>query len=330
MARVLCITDRDGYAFARRAEAIERFAPDDMAIERFNYGYGNLRHVPFSSYDVVFCLLPRQAEEIREVIEITKANVPLIVSWNSGPGRVGYDIGELIDIADYIVVNNYPAWTDAIRRFPHFRGCHISNGVDLETFRCKVPIAERPNRVLWIAGESKANDDYDVKGFHTIMAPVAEVLRSSGVEVGVRIVMPGEEMTADEMCDWYQTGRVFAVTSTSEGTPNTMLEAAACGCAIVAFPVGNVSELIRHQRNGFIVERKSTWPWNWFLMGCKDAMRNAEAYSAAMLQTIVQWNWAWPYRAAFFYALFARAAKGELRTLPNFSYIDTSVEEIAT
>ena len=58
------------------------------------------------------------------------------------------------------------------------------------------------------------------------------------------------------MVDFYNSIDVFAIASTAEGEPRTLLEAMACGCFPVATNVGIVPELVKNSYNGLIVKRE--------------------------------------------------------------------------
>jgi glycosyltransferase involved in cell wall biosynthesis len=52
----------------------------------------------------------------------------------------------------------------------------------------------------------------------------------------------------------YAAMDVFALPSLEEGSPNALLEAMACGRAVVATRVGGVPEIVEHERSGLLVE----------------------------------------------------------------------------
>lgn len=54
--------------------------------------------------------------------------------------------------------------------------------------------------------------------------------------------------------DWMRAIDVFVLSSISEGSPNTLLEAMACGCCPVASRVGGTPELIRDRGHGILFE----------------------------------------------------------------------------
>jgi colanic acid/amylovoran biosynthesis glycosyltransferase len=57
----------------------------------------------------------------------------------------------------------------------------------------------------------------------------------------------------DGVLGWWQRATVGVLTSTSEGMPVSLMEAAACGVPVVAPAVGGVPELVEHGRTGFVV-----------------------------------------------------------------------------
>ena len=64
-------------------------------------------------------------------------------------------------------------------------------------------------------------------------------------------------MSNDLMPEIYNRHKVYVICSHYEGNPKTLLEAMACGCAVVGTDVPGIKEIIRHGVTGFLV-RKNT------------------------------------------------------------------------
>jgi teichuronic acid biosynthesis glycosyltransferase TuaC len=71
-------------------------------------------------------------------------------------------------------------------------------------------------------------------------AEVTKQIRTRGLERHVRVVGAA---TQEQLPRWYQASDVFALPSLSEGTPNVLLEALACGKPFVASRVGGIPDL---------------------------------------------------------------------------------------
>lgn len=54
--------------------------------------------------------------------------------------------------------------------------------------------------------------------------------------------------------DYYNSGRVFVLTSSTEGLPRTVIEAMACGIPCVTSKAGDVEDLVKDGENGFVIE----------------------------------------------------------------------------
>lgn len=59
----------------------------------------------------------------------------------------------------------------------------------------------------------------------------------------------------DELPGFLANGRIFLLTSETEGFPRTIIQAASCGAAIIASKVGDITDVIDHEKNGLLVER---------------------------------------------------------------------------
>jgi Glycosyl transferases group 1 len=343
--RVMCVGDRPGWCFARRIGHLRRFAPPDMLIDTIHYGHTPLENVPWPLYDVVFCLPPGQVKVLRKLFRELGLALPIVASWNSGPGRTGYNVSDVTQYADYTIVNNWASWQAAVRdSVGEFRGCHVSNGVDLGFYAPLVPMSERPRRMLALASKGKAEDEHDVKGFRKVLMPLQKIFaHDPEITTDFRAVDFQEEMTELELRDWYNSGSVFVVASSSEGTPNVALEAMACGCVPVATPVGNMPEIVRDGQNGVLIERTCNPVTPLVLDGIKYAMEHRERLSRQIRADMLACppkrnrcdgssesigNWDWPNRCSYFYEIWRHAAAGTLDELPPFSYLNVTPAEL--
>jgi glycosyltransferase involved in cell wall biosynthesis len=57
----------------------------------------------------------------------------------------------------------------------------------------------------------------------------------------------------DNTADYYNSGSVFVLTSSTEGLPRTVVEAMACGIPCVVSKVGDVEDLVKDGENGFVI-----------------------------------------------------------------------------
>lgn len=60
------------------------------------------------------------------------------------------------------------------------------------------------------------------------------------------------EPAKSEVADWMRSMDIFVTCSDSESFPNALLEAMACGCAVVGSNVGGIPELVEDTRSGLI------------------------------------------------------------------------------
>ena len=61
-------------------------------------------------------------------------------------------------------------------------------------------------------------------------------------------------LTIDKLRQLYNTSKIFLHTSRWEGWGLPVMEAMACGCAIIAYRNRGVSEFMKHQQNGFLTD----------------------------------------------------------------------------
>jgi len=340
MLNIAILADREAWCFSARARALRQYAPPDIQISVIPSDQVYAGYIAWQSYDLVFLLNTAVIDNLRRHFRLCGIDVPIIASHNSGLFRRNEMLRKALDNAEYVIINNYAAYADLLTS-THNRAnfCNISNGVDLTTFYPTVPIEDRPHKFLWAGSKEKWDDPGDVKGARRVLAPLKSYLdenqwrlivglpwRDPCISLEYLIVDPkGPAKDAAGMREFYNSGSYILCPSLSEGTPNIVLEAMACGCWPVCGPVGNLPEL--YPGYDWAMPRTSTATvegvplataqdyWE-TMLAVKD---RREEMSAAAVRAVQGWDWS--QRAGYFYDLFRRVAGG---ACPRpFSWLDS-------
>ena len=89
-----------------------------------------------------------------------------------------------------------------------------------------------------------------VVGDGPLRSELARLRDRLGLTRSVELVGPA---TQEQVVHWWQRARLGALTSSNEGFPVSLLEAAACGVPVVATAVGGVPELVVEGATGLLV-----------------------------------------------------------------------------
>lgn len=140
--------------------------------------------------------------------------------------------------------------------------------LDFEKFRIEVPFEERSATIGYIgrlADEkgvwnfvralpliAAVNGDlrFLIGGDGPLLPKIREFIRDSGLTD--RVALAGW-MRHDDLPRYLNTIRLLVLPSYTEGLPNIMLEAMACGTPILATPVGAVPDFVSDGKTGFIL-----------------------------------------------------------------------------
>lgn len=304
-----------GWAYWRRAKAIQKYAPEHWSVDIFQYSA-----VPWEAcgaYDLVFNLEYAGVNRHRVKGHRPNENVPLIVSYNSDGNRRQEYWKPALGQADFLIVNNQHAF-DYFGRQP--RTCCISNGVDTEVFRSTVPIEDRTHKAITVGSTGFRKQ----KGWPEVFWPLESIAAEHGFatdfrpvdEISERFVMP-----TDRTVEWMNTASYVLCASVSEGTPNFIGEAVSCGAVAVTLPIGNVCEWGRDRENCVIVTTRSP---DAFLAGLNYARDHRERLSAAGMKTIREgWSYGAPaHRAAMYFRLFERILTEGVEAIEPFSFLE--------
>jgi len=120
----------------------------------------------------------------------------------------------------------------------------IPAGVDLDIFHSRGRTyhieTDTKMRVGW-CGNKHCKHDRNFKGYERILEPLME-LTGSQYEWRINTNDHTNAVSPREMAAWYRECDVFLTTSSGEGTPNTSMEAAACGCCLISTDVGQITD----------------------------------------------------------------------------------------
>lgn len=85
---------------------------------------------------------------------------------------------------------------------------------------------------------------------------IAASLQEQGVTA--RVELPGW-ISHDDLPRYLNQLRLLVLPSYTEGLPNIMLEAMACGTPVLATPVGAIPDVIIDGRTGFVMDNMTPW-----------------------------------------------------------------------
>lgn len=198
------------------------------------------------------------------------------ISCRSKKQKIILNLFELFNLilADKIIVESYNAIN--FLKLGSFIDkiviCHQS--INIDEFYIKNQIVTRENIIGYIGRLDKE------KGFLEFIQSIPLILENSKKKLKFLIVGGGEcqkEMFQFieynksisryiEIRDWipnkylpeiYNKLKIFVLPSFSEGLPNTILEAMACGTIVLSTPVGAIPDIIIDEKTGFIMENNS-------------------------------------------------------------------------
>ena len=187
--------------------------------------------------------------------------------------------------------------------------CTCSDGVDLKLFTVRDPtkyypenIRARPIKIGWAGNSGWGRNDH--KGLHTIIKPVIIKLMADGYDIQLEIADRNILWrTQEDMPDFYHTIDIFVCASFSEGTPNPVLEAMACGLVVVSTDVGIVPEAFGELQQAYIVDRTVIAFYN----KIKQLLDNVDLLEALSRENLVSIrNWDWQIKAQNFIEYFKK------------------------
>ncbi len=204
--------------------------------------------------------------------------------------------------------NGYTVTSQILRQIYQGISCYPNpeletpDGVDLAMFQpsCLDRFTEeksRPLRVGWSGNSAwgmntEAERMRDPKGFHTILRPALDLLKSRGIVVDEYFAdRQIKQIPYNKMPHYYHSLDLLICCSEAEGTPLPVLEAMACGVPVVSTRVGIVSEAFGPQQKNFILKERSPVALAHAIEQLTRDRRLLLALSEENRQSIQAWDW---------------------------------------
>lgn len=244
-ARVILAIDHPGWAYHRIASQIVARLTDERMIFRIALS-SELRN---EDCDLLVSFAWRESGQLSINNRPRKRLLCVYdhVSWTqSETDRYMMEIA--IQECDAIAVANQEIGESLrLRRLATKPVFIVEDGVDTGVFvRSEFP----PTFTVGWAGNSQAAHG-SIKGLPLI----EEACKIARAELRIADLASNRPITTDAMPAWYAGISTYVCASTAEGTPNPVLEAAACGRPIISTRCGIVGRVITDGIGGYLVER---------------------------------------------------------------------------
>ena len=320
MIRVLISYDVDGWAYHRRALALQKFAPEDVQVTIARHANTPWEAVLDRDFDVLFVL-----DYTHVFLWQSKlgGRQPFIMSFNKDHRSRSEDYVRCVTHAPLVIVNNVDRFETGEPLIDPSNCVCISNGVDMDVFKPTVPIEDRPHRCLWTGSSNPTK----MKGYQEVISKLPWRLEPFGFSCSFRPIdtVPAKNVLDESgMVEWYNSGSYVLCASRSEGTPNTILEGMACGCVPVSTIVGNVAELRLFSCAVF----PDSCEIPDFVNAICDARDDRDALSQVSVSMLRDNGWHWDDRSQYFYQLFRRVAAEGVESIKPFRYDRIEAQDI--
>jgi GT2 family glycosyltransferase len=237
-------------------------------------------------------------------------------------------------------VDNYTTSSELLNdiysnEFPRKPYMVIQDGVDLDKFRrvenSRIQSSPKNDLIVgWVgnSGWGIAEDGIDHKGFRTIIKPVIDELQKEGVNIVLKYcdsTEPKTKIPHEKMVDFYNSIDAYICLSDIEGTPNTILEAMACGIAVITTNVGIVDEVLGREQRKYVLNSRDKSELKQKLMNLY-SNKNKLNYLGEENLVRIQ-GWVWKNKTELFDIFFSNAIKKGARIkYQNIEVLQQSTE----
>ena len=261
MKEILLACDEKGWGGWKRAKMIKKYLSDEFNFTlKDHLEFNQYEKKPNKRYDLIYLLFHTMLikKSVTRMLKSKKYNFitmvtvyptirPIFQYYGKATGTGAKNTFlQRANECKAILANNKKSLRD-LRNIYKGKSFLAPRGVDTNVFFPTSDFVRKKPEDFTIAFCGKPNPE---KGFESIIKPACE-------EAGVKLIDNQrnftDALTEDEMREFYNSADAYIVASTMDGTPNTALEAAACGKPIISNEIGNMPEFINGS-NGWLVD----------------------------------------------------------------------------
>jgi glycosyltransferase involved in cell wall biosynthesis len=303
--RILILADVPGWIFERHARTLQQRLADQFEIVVGFHGH----EFSESDFDLIYPLEynlvpPHRIAAPWKYVTSLRSHI----SWDGVPPAL---------LSDYLSTYYQRTHMVSQRLFelfePHLPDvAYVTHGIDMTRF---APVARSKATGAPLVVGWAGNRASPAKGFDEFIRPLADL-------AGVELVMCGfsdHKLGLDEMPGFYAALDVYVCSSSTEGNNNSLLEAAASGCAIVTTDNGTVPEYLRDGEEALVVDRSAIAFRDSVIRLRDDPALRARLSAAATRAVSEAWSWdvrLIDYRAFLTQAIDARAVAESRMPIP--------------
>ena len=244
LPRVLVLADVRGWAWCRKAQALQRCLAGRIDVEvAYHTDHSAGPRIRERAHDLYHSFEVIQVNHFPPGLPfVTGITAHVITGYeNRGAGTVK----RWADRAVGVHANSAMLQREFSAHLGGRQVYYVPNGVDEGFFRRLRPRSSSSRLVVGHVARPNARKGHDV---------VREACARVGVELRQIDRTFRNALDQAAMREFYQDLHVLVVHSSMDGTPNPALEAAACEVAIVSNAIGNMPQFLEHGVNGLLTD----------------------------------------------------------------------------
>lgn len=223
-----------------------------------------------------------------------------ILHLHGSPYKANPMMSASVGLANHTIAHSQSIKAWWVEHYPDLRPTVFLNGIDTE-FYSGTPSEDRPVDVLYVGRflEHKGIDDilHAVKKDQRVViagnGPYLPVLKNIAKHLDLNSVTFYDTPSTEKITYLYKQSKVFACPSRAkEGLLTTLLEAGSSGCAIITTSGSGMTELVRNNINGIVVEPRDATALGLAIDNLlKDNEKRIKL--ATNIQSEIYENWSW-------------------------------------